>query len=53
MIDTIKEMEKLSDSLKVKVCTKCKKTKYGNEISLSQSWCKQCKKEYRENNKKK
>lgn len=52
-MDTLKEITKLAESLKVKTCTKCGKTKHGDEININQSWCKACKKEYRVNNKEK
>jgi len=54
-MDTLKEITKLAESLEVKTCTKCGKTKHGDEISVNQSWCKMCvveyNKKYREENK--
>jgi len=45
-MDTLKEITKLAEFLEVKTCTKCGKTKHGNEISVNQSWCKMCVAEY-------
>lgn len=56
-MDTLKEINNIAESLKVKVCTKCGKTKHGDEVSFSSSWCSLCikeyKKQYREKNKEK
>ena len=41
-MNTLKEISKLSESLHVKTCTKCGKTKHGNDIDINNSWCQSC-----------
>lgn len=45
-MDTLKEITKLAESLKVKTCTKCGKTKHYGESYFDKTWCQKCMREY-------